>query len=233
MVSDVLFDVRSDTPPGKDPDSHSPRLRAMHRELWSKRLPDGRVFALSAVQRHPYLLHDSALGRFALSSDTIITSHRRRLRHLYAAVPTEENEEFHRWGTVIASRLVFPGNRVGGRQTINQARGTHARIQDRFDLTLEAIRRHYANEDSPLAETLQRYASFFAIFGSFEGYVDFFLLQDAVENGRPKFFLPFDGFRTPALPTGHDDYSAYRAAQLRFAKARTARIEAWLRNERR
>lgn len=44
---------------------------------------------------------------------------------------------------------------------------------DRFDLTLECIRRHYLNMDSPLAPTLSRYTKFFALFGDFPGYVSF------------------------------------------------------------
>ncbi|WP_113903400.1 DUF6994 family protein [Brevibacterium celere] len=36
--------------------------------------------------------------------------------------------------------------------TINGARGLHPRIVDRFDLTLECIRRHYRGEPSPLAD---------------------------------------------------------------------------------
>ena len=43
---DIEFDVFSDTPSGKDPDSYSPTLRSYHRELWSKPLPSGELFAL-------------------------------------------------------------------------------------------------------------------------------------------------------------------------------------------
>jgi hypothetical protein len=37
---------------------------------------------------------------------------------------------------------------------------------------------HYARQSSPLGETLARYDDFFAFFEDFNGYVDFFLLQD-------------------------------------------------------
>ncbi len=43
---DITFNVFSDTPKGKDPDSHSPTLRKYHQILWSKPLPDGRMFEL-------------------------------------------------------------------------------------------------------------------------------------------------------------------------------------------
>lgn len=45
--------------------------------------------------------------------------------------------------------MVFPSNMVDGKMTINWARGCHTRITDRFDLTVECIRRHYQGGDSP------------------------------------------------------------------------------------
>ena len=51
-----------------------------------------------------------------------------------------------------------------------------ARIKDRFDLTVECIRRHYCGKPSPLNDTLARYADFFGLFGGFQGYVEHFLL---------------------------------------------------------
>jgi hypothetical protein len=74
--------------------------------------------------------------------------------------------------------MVFPGYQVDRKMTINQRRGCHGSIRDRFDLTLECIRRHYLDEPSPLSATLARYAEFFGLFGDFAGYVDFFHLQD-------------------------------------------------------
>ena len=76
------------------------------------------------------------------------------------------------------------GNRIDRKWTINQARGCLRRISDRLDLTLECIRRHYLGLDDPsrLGETLKLYSDFFALFESFRGYVDFFLLQDLVTD---------------------------------------------------
>jgi hypothetical protein len=62
-VIDTSFDFRSDTPPGKDPDSHSPTLRGYHRLLWSKALPGGRRFDLVTTPG-VYLHHQSELGEF-------------------------------------------------------------------------------------------------------------------------------------------------------------------------
>ena len=68
--------------------------------------------------------------------------------------PRNELEEFIRIGYTIGGMMSFPGNRVDGQMTINAARGFHPRIKDRFDLTVECIRRHYGGADSPLARSL-------------------------------------------------------------------------------
>lgn len=49
-----------------------------------------------------------------------------------------------------------------------------SRIQDRWDLTLEVIRRFYEGGTSPMAKTMDRYAGFLALFGTFDGYIDHF-----------------------------------------------------------
>ena len=149
-----------------------------------------------------YLRHTSALGDFRLTSDSIIHTYRRDgMRGVSSHFAAEELAAFVRVAFTIGGYIVFPGNRVGGRQTINQARGTNPRIDDRFDLTLECIRRYYAGEDSPLAETLALYPEFFALFGNFSGYCEFFLLQDLLtEDGGVRFLLEFDEFGPVPCP---------------------------------
>ena len=67
---DINFNVYSDTPEGKDPDSFSPTLRNYHKILWSKPLPNNQDFYLDLD--FPKLLHHkSTLGEFFLSSDSI------------------------------------------------------------------------------------------------------------------------------------------------------------------
>jgi hypothetical protein len=122
--------------------------------------------------------------------------------------------------------MVFPGNRVDGKMTINGARGFRHQIKDRFDLTVECIRRHYSDERSPLSDTLARYADFFRLFGDFRGYVAFFLLQDLVTEdcSTVRFFLPFEDFNTSPLPGSMDAYLAHRQLAVDFIKARNHRI---------
>ena len=71
---------------------------------------------------------------------------------------------------------------------------------------LECIRRFYAGEGSPLAECLGRYEEFFSLFGDFSGYVDFFFLQDLLDEDKVKFFTAFDGFGSNPLPKDAAEY---------------------------
>jgi hypothetical protein len=56
-----------------------------------------------------------------------------------------ENEAFVTIAYTIGAMMVFPGNQVDRKWTINQARACTRSISDRFDVTLECIRRHYSD----------------------------------------------------------------------------------------
>ena len=124
---------------------------------------------------------------------------------------------------------MFPKNKVDGCQTINQARGINRLIDDRFDLTLECIRRHYLSKQSPLTQTLENYKEFFSLFVTFKEYVDFFLLNDLVDgSGEIKFYLPFDGFQNKPNFNSINDYRLYADRVHQFIDARNARIlQSW------
>jgi hypothetical protein len=230
MIIDTTFDFRTDTPLGRDPDSHSPTLRRYHQLLWSKPLPRGVLFELDATTPGYYLLHRSALGQFALSSDAVMASYTRHIAMapIIAQFSEEEHSAFNTLGYTIGGMMVFPSNRVDGKMTINGARGFLRRVADRMDLTLESIRRHYRDEPSPLGATLARYADFFALFDDFGGYVDFFLLQDLVtaDGATVRFFMPFDDFKPPALPQDAETYREFRRLSIEFIEARNRRIDA-------
>jgi hypothetical protein len=226
---DITFDFRSDTPRGRDPDARSPTLKRYHKLLWSKPLPGGALFELDDTTPGGYLHHLSELGEFFLTSDAVVPSFTReaRLGHITNEIPRAELEEFNRIGYTIGGMMLFPGNRVGRKMTINMARGCHPRIKDRFDLTVECIRRHYLDERSPLSDTLFRYSEFFGLFGDFRGYVDFFHLQDMVSEdySAVTFFMPFEGFSPWPLPGSVDAYRAYRRLAIEFIEARNRRID--------
>lgn len=226
---DITFDVRTDAG-GKDPDTYSPTLRRYHKLLWSKPLPGGRLFLLDDATPGVYLHHRSDLGQFFLSSDSIIPSFTRwiALKSITRQFPEADHEAFRTIGYTIGGMMIFPGNQIDGKMTINGARGFTRKIADRMDLTLECIRRHYRGENSPLGDTLQRYRDFFVLFGDFRGYADFFLLQDLVtdDDDAVKFFMPFDDFRGSSAPTDMDAYREYRRLSMLFIEARNRRIAA-------
>jgi len=225
---DTTFDFRSDTPPGKDPDAYSPTLRRYHKLLWSKSLPSGVVFKLVDTTPQVYLHHQSEMGEFWLSSDAVVPSFTLtyKIAHIIEHVPKEELDLFRSIGYTIGGMMIFPVNRIGGKMTINCARGFHPRIKERFDLTVECIRRHYLGDSSPLGDALKRYADFFGLFQNFHGYVEFFLLQDMVTNdfSAVKFFAPFDDFKTEPIPSTTRAYTAYKQLAVEFIKARNRRI---------
>jgi hypothetical protein len=228
MRIDTSFDFRTDAS-GKDPDAYSATLRQYHKLLWSKPLPCGRPFDLSDTRPGAYLHHQSELGEFLLSSDSVIPTFTRwnSMKHITGLFPEDENEAFRAIGYTIGGMMIFPANRVDGKHTINVMRGFTRQIADRFDLTLECIRRYYLGQSSPLGETLSRYSSFFALFGDFDGYVNFFLLQDLlVERGSAvSFFMAFDDFKTSPVPTDRECYQEYRRRSIEFVEARNRRID--------
>ena len=225
---DIGFDFRTDTPPGKDPDSYSPTLRSYHKFLWSKPLPNGKLFELIDTKPGVYLYHHSEIGEFFLSSDSAIHSFSKwsSMAHIMSQFKDGEIEAFRSLGYTIGGMMLFPGNRIDGKATINGARGFHPLIKDRIDLTLECIRRHYNNEASPLEDALSRYSEFFTLFENFKGYVDFFLLQDLVSKDYSaiEFFMPFENFKTSAAPKTFESYCSYKEKAINFVNKRNQRI---------
>ncbi|MDC0905530.1 hypothetical protein OAS52_03515 [Gammaproteobacteria bacterium] len=224
---DINFDVYSDTPEGKDPDSFSSTLRNYHKFLWSKPLPNNKEFYLN-LDTPKLLHHKSALGEFFLSSDSIGHTYSRvkKMSHIIEQIGDAEINDFFSICSTIGAYIIFPAKRINNKMTINGARGVNHKIQDRFDLTLECIRRLYLNQQSPLTDVLERNATFFRLFSDFKGYVDYFLLQDLVEMDYEviKFWSNFDNFETAPLPKDKNEYLSYKPELLDFIQARNQRI---------
>ncbi len=227
-IIDTKFDVYSDTPIGKDPDSYSSTLKKYHKLLWSKPLPNGMRFNLND-EKPKILHHKSSLGEFTLSSDSIGHSYRsvKSMSNIINQIPAKEIDIFFKLCSSIGGYIIFPSNKIDNKMTINGARGMSRNIKDRFDLTLECIRRYYIKEPNPLSDTLQRYASFFKLFENFKGYVDFFLLQDLVSEDylSVKFTIPFFSFDNPPLPKNVDEYILYKSNMSNFLNERNRRID--------
>ena len=141
-------------------------------------------------------------------------------------LPPDDVDAFNTITYTIGGMILWPGNQIDRKPTINQARGFKKTIADRFDLTIECVRRHYEGDTThPLADTFERYRDFFDLFGSFAGYVDFWLLNDLVDsNGGLKLFLPSEDFALPVLPTSLTDYREFRERTIEFVTARNERI---------
>ncbi len=232
MTIDIKFNFGRDTPEGKDPDTHSPTLQRYHRCLWSKPLPSGTFFGLdnSTERGKLHLRHKSEMGEFTLSSDSIGHTYSRtkekKVVDVVKIIPENEIKQFHFICSTIGAYIIFPAKQINRKQTINQVRGFNRKIIDRFDLTLECIRRFYLKEDSPLSDDLKRYKTFFRLFEDFKGYTNFFLLQDLVKKDYSSinYFLPFDGFGKYPLPAIVDEYLLYKDRVMAFIKKRSHRM---------
>jgi hypothetical protein len=106
---DITFDFRSDTPPGKDPDTFSPTFRAYNELLWSKPLPSGAPFELDVSGPPYYLHHRSELGEFCLSSDTAVATFY-WLAPIIDRIPEMEREAFDHIDNTIGGKMVFPAS---------------------------------------------------------------------------------------------------------------------------
>jgi hypothetical protein len=229
---DPTFDFRTEAGEGEDPDSTSPTLKAYHKLLWSKPLPNGDPFDLDDTKPGAYLHHLSSRGEFYLTSDSASPTwiSWRKMAHIIPLIPELVRKQFRTTAHQMGGKILFPGRKIDGKQTINQERGRNSEIADRLDLTLECTRLHYLGETSPLADALIRYGDFFALFGDFKGYTDFFLLQDLVsdESSAVKFLMPFAGFGTSALPGSVEGYEDYRRNAIRFVEARNRRMSEYV-----
>ncbi|MDI3543864.1 MAG: hypothetical protein PWQ28_145 [Candidatus Woesearchaeota archaeon] len=229
MIIDTNFKVYSDAK-GGDPDIKSPTLRRYHKILWSKPLPNGKTFDLSDDKIGAYLYHKSELGEFFLGSDAIAHSYKshKRKKWIVEQIP-EEVDELENATFTIGAYIIFPNKKINGKYTINQERGVNRYIDDRFDLTLECIRLFYLGQKSPLYDTLLRYKDFFDLFNDFTGYINFFLLQDLIDDEKKvKFYLPFDNFKTPPKFSSIEEYLLYKKRVMDFINSRNKRIKDYI-----
>ncbi len=172
---DITFDFTSDTPRywddywtnddilgtfNNDPDSASKTLKLYHKLLYSKPLPNDEMLELSAGSGANYLTWKDI--RFG--SDSIIASFRYKnnrsfMEKVAETIPNYQEyiENYIHKSYTIGGEIIFP-KRSGG---INQTRGFNHLIKDRWDLTLECIRKFYLGENSPLYSTLLQDKRFF------------------------------------------------------------------------
>lgn len=244
---DTAFDFTTDTPgywekfrqsdcklggTGCDPDADSKTLRLYHKLLWSRPLPNGECMNLSMGSKNDYLTWNG----FRFGSDSITASFRYK-RYQYMITQAESTlpdfrsyvENFIRKTYTIGGTIIFPKRRGG----INPSRGVRYSISDRWDLTLECIRRYYAGENSPLYDVLLQDKAFFDLFVNFKGYVDFFFLQDCVTSdySAVEFWSGDGSFVGSPLPQTVSEYLSFIERELIFVEKRNARISAFVNNQ--
>ena len=221
---DITFDFRSDSK--GDPDTFSPTLNKYHRMLWSKELPNGEVMNLQSG-RAPFVL---SWKEFYFTSDTIIVEMMYgRNQKIVDQVrdllndPDGFYENLLRRSYSIGGMIIFPVHR----NSMNQRRGMNSLIADRWDLTLECIRRHYAGELSPLTKVIESDKAFYDLFVDFKGYVDFFFLQDCVfeDYSSVNIWMGDASFKRSGYPKNVEEYFRFLYKEHEFLDKRNIRIQ--------
>lgn len=211
---------------GSDPDSVSHTLQRYHSILWSRELPNGEVMELK-MGSGPYYL---TWKDFRFGSDSIIVGFRyQKYKYMIEQVMERVGdykkyyEDLIRRSYSIGGTIIFPKHP----SSMNQNKGTNMLISDRWDLTLECIRRYYKGESSPLYETIKRDEQFYDLFVDFKGYVNFFFLQDGVSEDYSKVdvWCRNTDFIESGLPRTVDEYFAFIDSEFKFLEKRNHRIK--------
>lgn len=215
----------------KDPDWYSATLKEYHRVLWSRELPNRQIMKLNKEGKRIYLQWNG----INFGSDSIITSFRYDkglMGGLKKVIPDFKKymEIFIHKSYTIGGEIIFPMRR----NSINQMRGINPIIKDRFDLTLECIRRYYNRENSPLSKTLEKDKAFFDLFIDFTGYVNFFFLNDLVTEDYNKVncWCGKMDFKGSGLPKTLEEYIRFIEFEMDFLEKRNCRIKEFCGNER-
>lgn len=219
----------------KDPDVYSKLMQKYHRVLWSvQKLQNGQNMELKAGCGSYYLYW----SKFRFGADSIVNMyfHHKGAQSLLneeikqALIKnfgeTTDFKDFvkkYLYKTyTIGGSIIFPKN--GVTNSINIRR--YSLLKDRFDLTLECIRRYYEKETSPMSKVLKANASFFKLFDNFKEYVDFFFLQDLVNNDYTKinYFNLTNELEKVSYPQTEKDWLDLYKNQIDFVKKRNERI---------
>ncbi|MCQ2246647.1 MAG: hypothetical protein MJZ69_07670 [Bacteroidaceae bacterium] len=212
-----------------DPDSKSATMRAFHKVLWSKQLPNGEFMELEDGKSRFYLRwRDMYFGSDSITASFRYYRNKPFLDDLSKAIPNYKGfvEDYLHLLYTIGGEMIFPQFSMG----INQSRGCNMRICDRWDLTLECIKRYYEGVESPLTKALEKNKEFFALFVNFNGFVEFFLLQDCIDNnGNVIMWLNTELFVSNPIPKDYESYLAFILKEMEFVDKRNKRIERYLR----
>lgn len=193
-IIDIDYDYRNDS--NFDPDTDSKKLKETQISIYKKALPCDKniCFNLELTEDNYLLYNDMRLG-----SDTITQIYSEWHRNYYISNLLSKVKErmgsinfeeiFAKATQTIGGHIIFPSKRE---ISINTHRKNPKELRDRFDLTLECIRRFYEEKNSfnPLDSILSKNSDFFALFKNFKSYIDFFYLNPLIdENYKIKCFI--------------------------------------------
>lgn len=211
-----------------DPDAYSQTMRDYHRLLWSRELPNGEHMKLEDGGKKFYLhWKDLWFGSDSITTTFRYAPNRDMIMKVKEHMPNYKEfvEDYLHKLYTIGGEMLFPSFSY----CLNQARGCHPRIRDRWDLTLECIRLFYDDKENPLTKSLEKTRAYFELFVNFKNFVDFFFLQDCVdEKYNVKFWLETPLFESNPLPKTVEEYLQFVNAELDFVEKRNQRIAEYI-----
>ena len=232
-----------------DPDSQSIIQKQWHIELWNRNFCGKHLFQLKESElkddNPKEVFMDDLDSKKRYSSDwmnscyTHYKEYQGKVNHEKFTEP-DNIREFETLTHTMGNYIIFPRHV----NSINTERGRYnGRIKDRFDLTLECIRRFYKKEYSPLFDTLKKDSEFFEKFKdsngkmNFKKYVDFFFLQDLIEDydendedcidKKIKYFIPSENWEVgDNIPFKTESwFKEYLQNVINFITKRTERMK--------
>lgn len=181
----------------KDPDKYSKKLYETLKCLYSKKLPNGEELLFSETPK--------IYGSYQLVIDGIEITNIKRFSSDYIgpSIPSAKKRNIN---DLIIGNYLKVARTIGGHvfwpvpdvktkgQTINTARGGYNGFNDRIDLTLIDLQKYY--NGFPDCKLINQYIDsedWFSKFIDFKGFIDFFYLQDFVdENYQVVLIAPVD-----------------------------------------
>ena len=232
----TIFKVASE----KDPDKYSKGLGEAHCTLWSSKNK------LKNLQWTPYNKLITVIDgvEFIFTPDSITNSFKDSDRLVKGCGKKEKEviknysqnvqrliKEYVDTDYTIGSSIIFPISINGEsiKYTMNIARGMSAKVHDRIDYTLECIKRYYEKtDDNPLIKAIEKSGAFFKLFNSFKEYVDFFFMNDLIdESGNVIGFTGLIDFNNP-FPKTSEEYMTYLKNTMSFVEKRNRRIQEYV-----
>ena len=205
----------------KDPDCMSLSLMTDQMRLYRRKLPNGEFFDLERGFYKRFVWKG-----IEFSSDSVINNLRHKgydIAEEMAKRPDyrEKVEDYLHEGYTIGGEIIWPV-----KDSINQARGRIKSISDRMDLTLYCIQAYYQkkrtlpeSELNTFLDCIWKNGWFFDLFVDFKGYIDFFFLNDLVEDYETVLWIDYTG-----KPRTERDYNLFCDRMMDFLRKRNRRI---------